>query len=407
MRFRKLPRRVRRMLPGAFFVGLLFLGPPPAPGQSEPAEVAREVLAGLDLEAKVGQVLAPRAPAEFRHEGDPERRALLAPRRVGADRGRGGVRRDPGRHPRDDRGAPERGAAAAPDRGRLRVGNGDADRRRHPLPPGDAGRRRPRPRVAGAPGPHRGPRGRARSASTWCSPPVLDVLRSPESAVIGTRSYGADPELVAPARRRLPARRRGGRRAGDREALPRTRRHRDRQPLRARHRPRLPRTPRGGGPRPVPGRRGSRGLGNHARPPGGSRTRRAGRPPGHPLPGDPRRGAPLRDGLFRPGGQRRPRHGGGRAPAASTGRWPPRRSPAGVDLILGAEGPGGRPPVAGPAPSAPAGSPPPGSTRRCSGCWRRRRGSGCSGTGGPPDGSGRLSATPKTAPSRNRSSPAA
>ena len=196
MRFRKLPRRVRRMLPGAFFVGLLFLGPPAAPGQSGPTEVAREVLAGLDLEAKVGQVLAPRAPAEFRHEGDPERRALLAlaesgriggavvfagtpggtremtaalqsvaplPLLIGADYEWGTAMRTAG----GTRFPPAMQAAAAPDPESLeRQGRIVA-------------------REARAVGVH------------LVLAPVLDVLRSPESAVIGTRSYGADPELVA------------------------------------------------------------------------------------------------------------------------------------------------------------------------------------------------------------------
>ena len=50
---------------------------PPAASAEEPSETARRVLAGLSLEAKVGQVLMPRAPAEFRNLADPERRELL------------------------------------------------------------------------------------------------------------------------------------------------------------------------------------------------------------------------------------------------------------------------------------------------------------------------------------------
>ena len=196
MRFRSCRAGFGECSPGAFFVGLLFPGPPPAAGQSEPAEVAREVLAGLDLEAKVGQVLAPRAPAEFRHEGDPERRALLAlaesgriggavvfagtpggtremtaalqsvaplPLLIGADYEWGTAMRTAG----GTRFPPAMQAAAAPDPESLeRQGRIVA-------------------REARAVGVH------------LVLAPVLDVLRSPESAVIGTRSYGADPELVA------------------------------------------------------------------------------------------------------------------------------------------------------------------------------------------------------------------
>ena len=57
---------------------LLLLLAPPVWSAQEPGEAARRVLAGLDIEEKVGQVLMPRAPAVFTNGADPERQALLA-----------------------------------------------------------------------------------------------------------------------------------------------------------------------------------------------------------------------------------------------------------------------------------------------------------------------------------------
>ena len=84
--------------------------------------------------------------------------------------------------------------------------------------------------------------------------PDADVNVNAQNPVIGVRSFGSDPslvsDLVSAQRRRLPERQRGR----HREALPRSRRHGDRQPLRrADHQPH----PRGVGAhrRPaVPGR---------------------------------------------------------------------------------------------------------------------------------------------------------
>jgi len=66
----------RAALVRSWWTLFLLLAPPVWSGQ-EPGETARRVLAGLDIEAKVGQVLMPRSPAEFTNAADPERRALL------------------------------------------------------------------------------------------------------------------------------------------------------------------------------------------------------------------------------------------------------------------------------------------------------------------------------------------
>ena len=175
--------------------GLLVSAAPAWSAQS-PAETARRVLQGLSLEEKVGQLLMPRAPADFRNVADAELRGLLelaaaghlggvvvfagspegtrdmtaalqevapVPLLVGADyewgtpmRTAGGVRFPPAMQ-----------SGAAPDPAALeRQGRIVA-------------------REARAVGVH------------LVLAPVLDVLRSPGSAVIGTRSFGSDPGVVA------------------------------------------------------------------------------------------------------------------------------------------------------------------------------------------------------------------
>ena len=70
--------------------------------------------------------------------------------------------------------------------------------------------------------------------------PVADVNSNPDNPVIGTRSFGDDPERVAAARRDLGPRPPGGRGRRLRQALPGPRRHRAGQPPRAAHRRRRP-----------------------------------------------------------------------------------------------------------------------------------------------------------------------
>ena len=63
--------------------------------------------------------------------------------------------------------------------------------------------------------------------------PVLDVHTNPANPIIGDRAFGTEPDAGGAARARVRARARCGRRARVRQALPGTRRHRDRQPPRA------------------------------------------------------------------------------------------------------------------------------------------------------------------------------
>ena len=154
------------------------------------------MLGELTLEEKVGQLLLPRAPASFRNRRDPERRAIVAlaeSGRIGGAVVFAGTSRG---HPGDDFAPPGGGAAAAADRGGLRVGSGDAHRGGRPLSPGDA--------VGAAPDAAALERqgaiiaGEARAVGVQLVlAPVLDVLQTPEAAVIGTRSFGADPDVAA------------------------------------------------------------------------------------------------------------------------------------------------------------------------------------------------------------------
>ena len=165
----------------------------------------------------------------------------------------------------------------------------------------------------------RRPPGRQRAAAGRRARPRpdVDVNSAPDNPVIGARSFGVDPSRsppTPPPGRGPPVHR--GRRV--RQALPRPRRHRHRQPPRlAAHRRRRARGPRAGAlPRRGPGRRRCHDLAH----------RRAAIDPDRPatLPARPRhaaRGARLR----RRGRQRRARHGRGvrRARHPGGGRaWP-------------------------------------------------------------------------------------
>ena len=162
----------------------------------EPSETARRVLAGLTLEAKVGQVLMPRAPAEFRNLADPERRALLEM----AEAGRlGGVVLFAGT-PEGTREISTSLQAAAP----LPVLVAADYEWGTPMRTAGGTRFPPAMQLAAAPDPaalERQGRIVAREARAvgvhLILAPVLDVLQSASSAVIGTRSFGSDPGLAA------------------------------------------------------------------------------------------------------------------------------------------------------------------------------------------------------------------
>ena len=165
-------------------------------GAEEPSETARRVLAGLTLEAKVGQVLMPRAPAEFRNLADPERRALLEM----AEAGRlGGVVVFAGT-PEGTREITTALQGAAP----LPVLVAADYEWGTPMRTAGGTRFPPAMQLAAAPDPaalERQGRIVAREARAvgvhLVLAPVLDVLQSASSAVIGTRSFGSDPGLAA------------------------------------------------------------------------------------------------------------------------------------------------------------------------------------------------------------------
>lgn len=160
------------------------------------AATARAVLARLDLEARVGQLILPRAPSRFLNRDDPERLQLLEMARSG--RIGGAV------------------VFAGTPEGTLAVTTGLQEAA--PLPVliaadyewgtamrTEGGVRFPPAMQAGAaPDPaalERQGRIVAREARALgvhlVLAPVLDVLTSPGSAVIGTRSFGADPAVAA------------------------------------------------------------------------------------------------------------------------------------------------------------------------------------------------------------------
>ena len=162
----------------------------------EPSRTARRVLAGLTLEQKVGQVLMPRAPAEFRNLADPERRELLGM----AEAGRlGGVVVFAG-SPEGTREITTALQNAAP----LPVLVAADYEWGTPMRTAGGVRFPPAMQAAASPDPgaiERQGRIVAREARAvgvhLVLAPVLDVLQSPSSAVIGTRSFGSDPGLVA------------------------------------------------------------------------------------------------------------------------------------------------------------------------------------------------------------------
>ena len=179
----------------ALFCGALLSGPASASAQDAGA-IARRMLSGLDLEAKVGQVLMPRAPAEFRNGADPERRALLDLAESG---GIGGAVVFAGT-PQGTREMTSALQSVAP----LPLLIGADYEWGTAMRTAGGVRFPPAMQLAAAPDPDAVERqGRivAREARAvgvhLVLAPVLDVLQSPASAVIGTRSFGADPDLVA------------------------------------------------------------------------------------------------------------------------------------------------------------------------------------------------------------------
>lgn len=161
----------------------------------EPSEVARRVLAGLDLEAKIGQVLLPRAPAEFRNEADPGRRRILALAESGRIGGAVVFAGSPD-GTRDMTSALQSVAplpllvAADYEWGTaMRTAGGIR------FPPAMQAAAAPDPAALGRQGRIVAREARAVGVHLVLAP-VLDVLQSPASAVIGTRSFGADPDLA-------------------------------------------------------------------------------------------------------------------------------------------------------------------------------------------------------------------
>ena len=187
--------RRRRARAGTLAAGVLLLGVT-AGSAAEPRETARRVLRELDLEAKAGQVLMPRAPAEFRNLRDPERRELVEL----AESGRlGGVVVFAGT-PEGTRGITTALQSAAP----LPLLVAADFEWGTPMRTAGGTRFPPAMQSAAAPDAaalERQGRIVAREARAvgvhLVLAPVLDVLQSASSAVIGTRSFGSDPGLVA------------------------------------------------------------------------------------------------------------------------------------------------------------------------------------------------------------------
>ena len=175
---------------------VLFLAAAPAWGSQSSSETARRVLRDLSLEAKVGQVLMPRAPAEFRNAADPERQQLLALARTGR---LGGVVVFAGT-PAGTRAMTSALQDAAPvpllvaadyEWGTpMRTAGGVR------FPPAMQSGAAPDPAAVERQGRTVAREARALGVHLVLAP-VLDVLRSAGSAVIGTRSFGSDPDLVA------------------------------------------------------------------------------------------------------------------------------------------------------------------------------------------------------------------
>lgn len=165
-------------------------------GTDDPAAKARSVLAGLDHETKAGQIILPRAPAVFRHEADPRRRHLLEL----AEAGRIGGAIVFAGTPEATRGLSSALQSVAPlpvlvaadyEWGTaMRTAGGTR------FPPAMQAGAAPDPDALFRQGEIVGREARAVGVHLVLAP-VLDVLRSAGSAVIGTRSFGADPETVA------------------------------------------------------------------------------------------------------------------------------------------------------------------------------------------------------------------
>ncbi len=187
--------RRRGSLAGNLSAWLLLLGVS-AGSAEEPGETARRVLNGLSLEEKVGQLLMPRAPAEFRNLRDRERRELIEL----AESGRlGGVVVFAG-SPEGTREITTALQSAAP----LPVLVAADYEWGTPMRTAGGTRFPSAMQAAAAPDPaalERQGRIVAREARAvgvhLVLAPVLDVLQSASSAVIGTRSFGSDPGLVA------------------------------------------------------------------------------------------------------------------------------------------------------------------------------------------------------------------
>ena len=174
---------------------LLLLASPAWSGE-QPRETVRQVLARLTLEEKVGQVLMPRAPAEFTNAADPERRELLEMAAAGR---LGGVVVFAG-SPEGTREITTALQDAAP----LPVLVAADYEWGTPMRTAGGTRFPPAMQLAAAPDSaalERQGRIVAREARAvgvhLVLAPVLDVLQSASSAVIGTRSFGSDPDLAA------------------------------------------------------------------------------------------------------------------------------------------------------------------------------------------------------------------
>ena len=162
----------------------------------DPAATAEAALAGLDLEGRVGQLILPRAPARFLHQDDPERRRLLD---LAASGRIGGVVVFAGT-PEGTLGMTSALQAAAPLPMLVAADYewGSAMRTEGGIrfPPAMQAGAAPDPRALERQGRIVAREARAVGVHLVLAP-VLDVLTSADSRVIGTRSFGSDPDVVA------------------------------------------------------------------------------------------------------------------------------------------------------------------------------------------------------------------
>ncbi len=177
-------RSARRFAP--LFAALAACGEPDA---------ARRILERMDLEERVGQLVMPRAPARFRNDQDPEWRRLLdlaAAGRIGGAVVFAGT-------PEGTRNATEalREASAVPPLIAADYEWGTAMRTEGGVrfPPALQAGASPDPEALYRQGAILAREARAVGVHLVLAP-VLDVLQTPESAVIGIRSFGADPAVV-------------------------------------------------------------------------------------------------------------------------------------------------------------------------------------------------------------------